>query len=561
MHLRDYQVAAVKATYDYLRAKDGSPLIVLPTGSGKSLVIAQIALDVVTKWSGRALILSHVKELLEQNYQKIRQLCPNVNVGLYSAGLGQRTVDTPIVVAGIQSVYRKAAELGPFDIVIVDEAHLIGEQDDSMYGQFLRETCELGKHTRLIGATASPFRLTSGLIYGPGKVFSDVAYEVGVKELIVRGYLCPLVSKASKTRIDTSGLHVRGGEFVSEEVEQLMDRDELVESACREIIEYTRNRKKCLIFASGVAHGRHIENVLREEHGTDCGFLSAETPTAERADLIARYRDEAGDLFPRQPLKYLINVGILLVGFDAPATDCVVLLRPTQSCGLYLQAVGRGFRIHPSKQNTLILDFGSNILRHGPVDQVRVREKGAARGSGEAPAKECPECRALIAIAYSNCPDCGFEFPPPERKQKHDAKATNAGIISGQVFETTYNVKDTVYSVHFKKDADENTPRSMRVDYTIGWYSRKSEWICIEHRGYARRKAEAWWRLRSPDPVPATAEEAVALANSGSLASTKKITVRAIAGDPYERIIDYELGPVPEPVAAGCSYYTDEIPF
>jgi DNA repair protein RadD len=166
----------------------------------------------------------------------------------------------------------------------------------------------------------------------------------------------------------------------------------------------------------------------------------------------------------------------------------------------------------------------------------------------------------VIAIAYRRCPDCGHEFPPPERKAKHEAQASQAGILSGQVTETIYTVKDTFYSVHLKRGAEETAPRTMRVDYTVGWYDRKSEWICFEHTGYARRKAEAWWRRRSPDPVPVTAEEAVGLANAGALAKTQKITVRSVAGEPFERIVDYELGPMPEAIAA-TSFDPADIPF
>ncbi|MEQ8785101.1 MAG: DEAD/DEAH box helicase family protein [Pirellulaceae bacterium] len=558
MELRYYQREAVDATYDFLRTREGSPLIVLPTGSGKSLVIAQIATDVVTKWGGRALILSHVKELLEQNYNKIRQLCRDVPAGLYSAGLGQRCTDASIIVAGIQSVYRRACELGPFDLVIVDEAHLLSDDDDTMYGQFLRDARQVGGHTRLVGATASPFRTTSGYIYGAGKIFSDVCYETGVKELIAQGYLSPLVSKSGTTRVDTSALHVRRGEFAADEVEQLMDQDGVVENACREIVEYTKDRRKCLIFAAGVAHGRHIERVLREEHGQACGFLSATTPPTERAELIARFRDEPDGLFDREPLKYLVNVGILLVGFDAPATDCVVLLRPTHSCGLYLQAVGRAFRLHPGKSDALILDFGNNIVRHGPVDQLNISEKSAP-GNGKAPAKECPECHSVVAAGYATCPDCGYVFPPPER-QKHEAEASSEGILSGQVTITEYDVHDTYYCVHVKRGADDESPRTMRVDYRVGLSEFKSEWICFEHDGFARQKAIAWWRHRSPDPIPQTAQEAVDIANAGGVAIADKITVRSIAGEPFDRVTDYELGPMPDPVPAG-DFDDSEIPF
>jgi DNA repair protein RadD len=216
---------------------------------------------------------------------------------------------------------------------------------------------------------------------------------------------------------------------------------------------------------------------------------------------------------------------------------------------------GRGFRLHPSKANCLVLDYGGNVLRHGPVDQVRVKERSL--GVGEAPAKECPECNALIAAGYAVCPGCGYEFPPPER-QKHDAKASDAGILSGQVTVKTFPVEDVMYSVHTKRGAGDDAPKSMRVDYKLGWHRWQSEWVCFEHEGYPHQKAVAWWKKRSRAPVPATAAEAVEIANAGGLAPTTSITVRSVAGEKYDRITDHEFGPIPEPSGFGDAYESDE---
>jgi DNA repair protein RadD len=170
--------------------------------------------------------------------------------------------------------------------------------------------------------------------------------------LIVQGYLCPLVTKAGKVKADTSGLHVRAGEFVPGEVEALMDDAELVRAACAEVVEATHERNACLIFASGIKHGEHIVSVLKAKHDIDCGFVTGDTPTDERDATLARFK--AGKL------KYLCNVNVLTTGFDAPHIDCVALLRPTLSPGLYYQMVACGFRLHPSKANCLVLDFGGN---------------------------------------------------------------------------------------------------------------------------------------------------------------------------------------------------------
>jgi DNA repair protein RadD len=403
--------------------------------------------------------------------------------------------------------------------------------------------------------------MKSGVICGPDNILNSVCYEVGVRELIVGGFLSPLVTKAGRQKADTAGLHVRGGEFVAGEVEDLMDQDALVDAACAEIVEQTRDRKACLIFASGVRHGEHIVRVLAEKYRVECGFVCGETPEGARAELLARFRGAASDgLFDRPPLKYLCNVNVLTTGFDAPNVDCVALLRPTLSPGLYYQMVGRGFRLHPGKNDCLVLDFGGNVLRHGPVDQIKVKDHDAGNG-GDAPAKECPECRSIIAAGYARCPDCGHEFPPPER-QKHEAKATDAGILSGQVTTTVYSVSEVSYSVHVKRGAAEDDPRTMRVDYRVGWHDYKSEWVCIEHTGYARQKAIAWWRQRSPDPMPDAVDRAVEVASGGGLAATRKITVRAVAGEPYERIVGYELGPLPEPLPVGTiESYEEEVPF
>ncbi|TWU21810.1 DEAD/DEAH box helicase [Bythopirellula polymerisocia] len=550
--LRPYQEEVKTAVYHHLRTRDDNPCAVVPTAGGKTPIMASICKDAVMQWNGRVLILAHVKELLEQTADKLHTVCPELQFGVYSAGLKRRDTDRAVIIAGIQSVYKRACELDAFDLVMVDEAHLIPLEGDGMYRQFLTDAQVINPNLRIIGFTATPFRLKTGTICTPDGFLNHICYEVGVRELIRDGFLSPLVTKAGKTKADTTSLHVRGGEFVANELEDLMDRGELVEAACAEIVEQAGNRNSTLIFAAGVNHGMHIVEALQRVHQIDCGFVCGATPTTQRDETLNRFK--SGDL------NYLCNVNVLTTGFDAPNTDCVALVRPTMSPGLYYQMVGRGFRLHPDKDNCLVLDFGGNVLRHGPVDSIQVSAKTC--GNGEAPAKECPTCHALIATGYANCPHCGHEFPPPEKK-KHKATACEAGILSEQVTTTKYTVKDTFYDVHTKRNASDEDPKTLRVDYHIGYRKVKSEWVCFEHSGYARQKAVNWWNQRSPDPVPETAERAIEIIEGGGLASTLSITVRSVAGEPYERIIDHELGPLPEalPVGEFEPYDLDEVPF
>lgn len=527
----------MEAIYHHLRERDDNPCVVIPTGGGKTPVMAQVCKDAAGRWNGRVMILAHVKELLEQTREKLHLVAPDMwmKTGIYSAGLKSRDTEHSIIVAGIQSVYKRACEFDPFDLIVIDEAHMIPPDGDGMYRTFLEEARKVNPNVRLVGLTATPFRMKSGMICGSENVLNHVCYEIGVKELIVQGYLSPLITKASKEKVDTSGLHVRAGEFVADEVEDLMNTDDRVASACGEIVDQTSSRRSVLVFASGIGHGQHIAEVLRSKFGVQAGTVFGDTPDIERDRVLTDFK--AGQL------KYLVNVNVLTTGFDAPNIDCVAMVRPTLSPGLYYQMTGRGFRLYPGKSDCLVLDFGGNVLRHGPVDDLRLQERDP-RGSGEAPAKECPQCYRLIAAGYSVCPGCGYVFPEKERK-KHNATASTEGILSGQVTTQEYPVQEVRYFVHHKRGAPESAPKTMRVEYQIGFNQYLSEWICVEHTGWARKKAEQWWRKRSNSLFPESADEAVALAEAGALCQTSSITVRSITGEEYPRIIGYELGEKP----------------
>jgi DNA repair protein RadD len=321
LHLRPYQEAAKAALYDHLRTRDDNPCVVIPTAGGKTPVIASVCKDAVGLWQGRVLILAHVKELLEQAADKLNAVCPEVRFGVYSAGLKRRDTSHPVIIAGIQSVYKRACELDAFDLVVIDEAHMIPPEGDGMYRQFLADAKAVNPHLRIVGFTATPFRLKTGSICTPDGFLNAVCFEVGVRELIVGGYLCPLITKAGINKVDTSTLHIRGGEYIAGEVEDLMDQQWLVEAACGETVGYTGNRNAVLIFASGVKHGEHVVATLKEKHGIECGFVTGETPTDRRDALLNRFK--GGEL------KYLCNVNVLTTGFDAPNIDCVALIRPT----------------------------------------------------------------------------------------------------------------------------------------------------------------------------------------------------------------------------------------
>lgn len=549
MQLRPYQQAAVDAVYRYLRDRDDNPCVVIPTAGGKTPILATIVRDALCRWQGRVLILSHVRELLQQAVDKITTIFPDCDIGVYSSGLNSRETQKQCIVAGIQSVYRRASELGKFDLVIVDEAHLIPINGEGMYQKFLAEMKEINPIIRVIGLTATPYRMSTGTICAPDNILNEVCFEVGIKELMRDGYLCKLRSKSTRHVVDTGGLRIRGGEFVDSEAEELMDRKELVESACAEIAGYTRERKSVLVFCCGVKHAKNVLAELRK---------FSDSAEAVFGDTLPGFREGCLENFKAGRIKYLVNVGVLTTGFDAPNVDCVVLLRPTASPGLYYQMVGRGFRLHPDKPDCLVLDFGGNIVRHGPVDCIRAENRDNGRKKGEALGKTCPRCQETIAINAGICPCCGHVFAPAKKKAAHDQEPSNAPVISGEVSEEEYEVQSVRFSVHEKRDAPPDAPKTVRIDYRINMIQSFSEWICPEHSGYVRRKFVEWWREHASGGVPpSTAAEAVWLANEGAVKLPTHITVRSVAGEKFPRISGRRYAPETQHPETE----TDEIPF
>lgn len=482
MQLRDYQSEACSAAWDFLKAKQGNPLIVLPTGSGKSLVIAELCRAAVKEYDGRVIVLQHRKELIEQNAGKVRRLL-SVPIGLYSAGLNRKQINEPVIMAGIQSCYSKALEFGRRHLVIIDEAHLTPKSGDGMFRQFLLELAELNPGLKLIGLTATPYRTSEGHLCSEGSMWSKVCYEAQIRELIAKGYLCPVTNKPNETRYDTSQLHVRGGEFIESELQGLFGDDNKIVQACEEIRTCTNDRHSVIVFCSGVQHAEKVSEVLGGS------VVHGGTPPLERAGIL--------EAFKLGQIKYLCNVDVLTTGFDSPNIDGIAILRATMSAGLFVQMVGRGFRMHEEKKDCLVLDFGGNIERHGPIDAIDYgRAKRIQIGvPGDAPSKKCPGCDCSMATGTRVC-ECGFEFPEPELK--HDEIADTAATILSEP--ETFEVTDWAFTRHIKKNADD-APNTLRVSYIMAGNVGKTieEWVCLLHDGFAGDKAQAWWEHHCDD--------------------------------------------------------------
>lgn len=541
LSLRWYQRSAVDAVWEYLRNESGNPCVEIPTGGGKSAVIATIASEAVKQWGGRVIVLAHVKELLEQNAAALLRVCPDLDVGVYSAGLGMRNTSNAVIVAGIQSVVNKHDIFGRRDLILIDEAHLIQPSGEGSYSKFIAGVQERYPHCRVIGLTATPYRMSSGEICGKDNILNTICYRVGVRALIAQGFLSNLISKRG-LQLDFSELHMQAGEFKSNEAEELMLS--VVDNAVGEVLKHTKDRKSCLLFCQSREHAKAVQDKLIQQ-GAECGYIDGES--VDRAETLSDFKSGK--------LKYLANINVLTTGFDSPGVDCVALLRPTASPGLYYQMVGRGFRIAEGKANCLVLDFGGNVLRHGPIDAIEVKAKHGGKNESVERVKTCPDCQSLISPSYSVCPDCGHVFQTRE-PAKHEGQAGSESILSEP---ETFKVKNISYSRHVKKGADEDAPATFRVDYWVGINQAISEYVCFEHTGRARLNAERWWKLRSTEEVPGTASEAMVYARQNLIAETVEIT--AFQEGRWWRVKNAVIGSVPESVESLLEFDPDEVPF
>lgn len=288
--LRDYQRRAIDMLYAWMRYNRGNPCIVMPTGSGKAVVCAALCRDIMTKWpQSRILILSHVKELLQQDAEKIMLAWPEAPLGIYSAGMGSRDIGLPITVAGIQSVRDKAEILGFVDITLVDEAHLISHKAEGGYRTLLEALKAKNPNMRIVGLTATPYRLGHGLISEHGAIFDDLIEPVQIAELVARGFLAPLRSKLPGTVLSTEGVGKRGGEYIEHELQAAVNNADDNDRIVDEVIRRAGDRKAWLFFCTGVAHAEAIRNVLHS-HGVVAEVVTGATPKAERDRIIADYK-------------------------------------------------------------------------------------------------------------------------------------------------------------------------------------------------------------------------------------------------------------------------------
>lgn len=572
---RCYQRKAVDAVYNFYRnSNKGYPLIALPTATGKAMCIALMFKEIYTKNpSLRLMMITHNKELVSQNRDELLGIMPNAPLGVYCSGLGSKDIDT-FTFASIQSVAKIPEAFGKIDVVIIDEVQICNMSDETQYKKFLDGLMQTNPNLRVIGLSATLWRMTQGMLTDNG-LFTDIVCDLTLGSNYTwfedNGYLTKVVSKSTVTTLDVSDVKKRGGEFISSQLQKACDKSEVTYAAICEALPYLKTHDCAIVFATGIEHAIHITEMLVDEFGISAICVHSKMTDVERDKAITDFK--AGKY------KVIVNKDILTTGFNHPPISLMIDLAPTRSSGLFVQKVGRITRAYYAqgydvstvegrlqaiskgkKPVAVLLDYAGNTMANGKINQPRIpKKKGESDGTGDAPIKACPKCLALIYASARICNThnpftgelCDFEF---EFKTRLQTSASSVSVVARDEppIKEWIDVKSVAYSI--MKSKKDGIPMLV-VSYS-GFLKTYKEYICLEHTGFAGSQASVWWRMRYKDNrvkttlfdygitevyKPTTVAEA--LEHSKDLKAPKQIYVHLNAGK-YPKIESYNFGDI-----------------
>ncbi len=531
MALRYYQRSAIDAVFDFWGQKDGHPLVDLATGTGKAMVNGVLMKELRDGWPDlRVMSVTHVQEIVESNYKEYVGVDPFAPTGIYASSLNRREPKSHMLFGQIQSVYNKAQEIGHVDVLQIDEVHLVPTKDTTMYRSFISDLQAINPDMKMVGLTATPYRLDSGrLDEGDDKLFDEVVYTYGIRQGVDDGYLTPLSSKPLSTNYDVTGVRKSMGDFKASDYRAAVDSDSLNRLVAEEVLDVEGHRNKALLFFRGIEHCTRMRDVFKRL-GRKVEMVHGGTPAGERRRLIEELK--AGDLWG------LVNDNVLSTGTNIVGVDLIVDGYRTMSAARYVQRAGRGTRVvYPPgfdpeaadaearraaiagwiKPNCRYMDFAGNIKEHGPVDMIQPRKPG--KGQGEAPVKVCPSCFEINHASVRRCSCCGFEFEF-EEKPRFEARSDTAPILSTSAATPEHWIPVTRRRFRYHEKLGGNP--SIKIVYTSG-LSEYWGWAPVQHPKAKFLADKFWVRHGGQRPFPATADEW--LSRAGELQETAEIRI------------------------------------
>lgn len=537
MSLRWYQQEASDAVFDYFRNFEGNPVVAMPTGTGKSHVIGDIAERALRYYpETRLVMMTHDKRLIQQNYNKLIEAWPTAPAGIFSAGLKRRDTLNSIIYGGIASMNGNIEKFGFRHLGIIDECQLVNVQTEGMYKKVIDSFLKINPKFKVIGLSATPFRMGQGMVTDGG-LFTDVCYDLTSYEqfnrLIDEGWIKPLIPRPTITKLDVSKVGTVSGDFNKGQLAEAVDKSEVTYAAINEAMEYGADRNCWLVFASSIEHAEHVSETLNSFGISSCAVHS-QLGEEECDKRIADYK--AGKY------RAIVNYGMLTTGFDHPPIDLIVMLRPTKSVVLWVQMLGRGTRPcdETGKENCMVLDFAGNTLRLGPINDPQIpKRKGP--GTGDVPVKICKDSNTVRSMgcgAYNHtrnrfCIQCAEEF---RFEVRIDEVASTQALIKTDIPQHEwFEVTRVIYTKHIGGASGMPT---MLATYYCGRFTFR-KFLPFSHQGPASKLARDWWRSNRFSDISTDAPHSTqeAINRTSELAQPRSIKVWTNKRNP--EIVEY----------------------
>jgi len=522
MDLRGYQVRTLTQAWEAMQQKLRI-LITAPCSAGKTILFSKIIQRLLREQPGfRVLILVDREILVSQSRDKLKMVAPELteHIGIVCASVSStKTLDAPVTIASKQSLVNNLDKFPPVQLIIIDEVHLVGtpHQDEMVpdqWGKIITRLQEYNPLVRLIGCTASPYRLGSkgGYIYGnrnredAAPYFDCVDAEITTRELLDGNFITKLTGMASVSdsfQADLTHVGMVAGEFNLGQVSTMMCRPVHVQSCVDAWLKFAAGRKKTLVFCASIEHAEQIAAAFNN-HGISSCAIHSKLSQVDDAIRMKALADGTMQVFT--------SVAKLTTGMDVSDIDTIIMARPTKSTALYQQCIGRGQRLAEGKEECLVIDLTGCTSEFGTdMDHLNVAVPRSA-GGGEAPAKICPGtkadgsvCGQSVHASLKFCPTCSYEFPATEEVQA--AMGVMKEVVFNEIPEPeTIEVTEVGYAVHTSAKSGFNL---IKVTYYCGHFTQYNEWVCLPdfYSGFAVDKALAWWEERTAEPFPDTVEE------------------------------------------------------
>jgi DNA repair protein RadD len=518
---RDYQQHAINGVMDFIINKQGHPVNAMPTGTGKSIVIGGIVHQSSMYFPKiRHLMITHVKELVEQNANKLTQMWGGAPLGICCSGLNSKDTMHPIIYGSIGTIANRIEEIGFRNIVQIDECQSVNPKEETMYFETMKTLYKINPNVRFVGHSATIFRLGQGYVTQDG-IFTDVCNDMTNIEsfnwFIDNGYLAPLYPASTKIKLNVDNVKIQQGEFNLAQLQKAVDKNEITYAALQEVIAIAGERKSWLCFASGVEHAEHIAEMLNTMG------ISAAAIHSVKSKCTDEQRSQRIADFKSGKIKCLVNNNVLTTGFDHPCIDLIIMLRPTTSPGLWVQMLGRGTRpcnCGCGKTDCKVLDFAGNTMRLGPINDPIIPKQKKKGVAGEAPAKLCEVCDTYNHTKASICIKCANPFT---FKVKITEVASNAPLMADVMPQTAvFNVSRVLYDKYVAKSG--NT--MIKVTYVCS-YRNFYEYINFDSNiGLVKHKANEWWRVRMQGDPPKADETRTATDKVLEVASNLRVPIR-----------------------------------